>query len=375
LLFVVRILHISSARALGGGERHLSDLVNALAVRGHEVHVALAPHSPLRAELAALPEDRLVALPLRNALDVRSAHALARLVRRREIEIVHAHMARDYPLASYAAKRSTRARLIITRHVLFPLNRLHSWTLSHVSRVIAVSRSVARSLEAQRIFPSGKISVITNGIDMGRFDAAARGFDREALRRRLGISAERLLVGTIGEIKRLKGQEEFLRAAHLLAQRFPAADFVIAGEDFSPKGEHRARVEGLIAELGLQSRVHLTGWLEDVVPLLDALDVFVSASHTESFGLAIVEAMASGTPVVATATEGARETIEDGVSGLLVPVGDAEALAEAVARMLSDTRERERIGARARLLARERFSHERMVAATENLYREALGTR
>ncbi|HEX8140538.1 MAG TPA: glycosyltransferase family 4 protein [Pyrinomonadaceae bacterium] len=368
----MRILHISSARAIGGGERHLAALACALAARGHEVHVALAPRSPLHAELRALPESRLVEVPLRNALDVASARALARLVRRREIEIVHAHMARDYPLASYATRRSTAARLVITRHVLFPLNRLHSWTLKHARRVIAVSRAVARSLEAQRIFPSEKISVVPNGIDVSGYDARVCGHEREAFRRRLGVGPERLLVGTVGELNRLKGQEEFLRAAHMLAGRFPDASFVIAGEDFSRTGEHRARLEELISELRLEGRVRLTGWLEEVAPLLCALDLFVSASHTESFGLAIVEAMASGLAVVATKTEGACETVEDGESGLLVPVGDAGAIASAVARLLEDPPVRERMGGRARLVAHERFSLEGMVTATEALYREAL---
>jgi glycosyltransferase involved in cell wall biosynthesis len=374
LLFVVRILQISSARAMGGGERHLADLANALVMRGHDVHVALAPHSPLREYLSALPARNIITLPLRNALDVQSAHELSRLVGRLEIEIVHAHMARDYPLASYATRRTrrTRARLIITRHVLFPLNRLHTWTLSHVARVIAVSDAVARSLQRGRIFPADKISVIPNGIDVRRFDKAARGFDPAAFRRSLGVATERLLVGTIGEINRLKGQVEFLRAASLLARRFPSVDFVIAGEDFSRTGEHRARIIKLIQELGLDGRVHLTGWLDDVAPLIHALDLFVSASRTESFGLAIVEALASGVAVVATATEGARETLVDKETGLLVPVGDTEQLAEAIARLIEDPQERERLGINGRRSALERFSLEHMVMATEEIYREAL---
>lgn len=372
----MRILHISSARALGGGERHLADLVNALARRGHEVHVALAPHSPLRAELSELPARNIITLPLRNALDVPSAHELARLVRRLEIEIVHAHMARDYPLASYATRRAARsARLVITRHVLFPLNRLHSWTLSHVARVIAVSGAVARSLQSQHIFPADKIVVISNGIDLHRFDKAALSTDRSVFRRSLGVAPERLLVGTIGEINQLKGQDEFLRAASLLARDFPAADFVIAGEDFSRTGEHRARILKLISELELKERVHLTGWLKDVAPLLHALDIFVSASRTESFGLAIVEALASGVPVVATATEGAREVLSGGETGLLVPINDTGQLAKAIARLLADTAERERLGARGRAVALERFSLEQMVSATELVYSDALALR
>jgi glycosyltransferase involved in cell wall biosynthesis len=152
-------------------------------------------------------------------------------------------------------------------------------------------------------------------------------------------------------------------------------DFIIAGCDTSRTGEHRARVERLISEHErLRGRVHLTGWLTDVAPLLSSLDIFVSASHTESFGLTMVEAMASGRPVVATATEGAREIIEDGVTGLLVPVGDAEALAAAITGLLEDAQERKRLGARASEVARERFSLDRMVEATEQVYREVLGS-
>ncbi|HEX8650533.1 MAG TPA: glycosyltransferase family 4 protein [Pyrinomonadaceae bacterium] len=370
----MRILQISSARALGGGERHVADLANALAERGHEVYAALAPRSPLYEELSALPEKNLFTLRLRNALDVGSAMELARLVRKYRIEIVHAHMARDYPLAALAVERASNgAQLVITRHVLFPLHRFHRFALSRVARVIAVSEAVARAVDAQRLFPRHKISLVANGIDMKRFDATARESRREMFRRSAGIAVSRRLVGMLGEIKPLKGQEDFLRAAAIIARRFADVDFIIAGGDTSRTLQHRAHVERLIAQLDLGGRVHLTGWVKSPANLLSALDIFVSASYTESFGLAIAEAMASGTPVVATATEGAREIIEDDVTGFLVPVADAEALASAITRLLEDVEERTRISDRASHVARERFSLERMVDQTERIYREALG--
>lgn len=371
----MKILHLSSARALGGGERHLIELTQALSRRGHDVHVALRPVSPLRERLATLPAQNIAALPLRNALDIKSALGLARIVREHRIEIVHAHMARDYPLAALAAARNTGARLIITRHVLFPLKRLHRFTLARVARVIAVSEPVAQALRAQKIFPARKITTVPNGIDLKRFDTTVRDSSREAICREFQLERESLLVGTVGEIKPLKGQEEFLRAAAIIAQRYPKASFIIAGADASPTGEHRAALERLINDsdpLLLRGRVHLTGWLEDVAPLLGALDVFVSASHTESFGLAIVEAMAGGAAIVATATAGATSIIEDGLTGLVVPVGDVEAMAESITRLLSNVDERKRLGDAARASARERFSLEPMVAATERIYQEAL---
>jgi glycosyltransferase involved in cell wall biosynthesis len=374
LFFIpLRILHISSARSLGGGERHLVDLVHGLAGRGHEVHVALRPGAMLREQFNVLPASHLVTLPLKNALDVRSASKLARIVRERRIEIVHAHMARDYPLAALATRRNKGVRLVITRHVLFPLSKLHALSLSHVSRVIAVSEPVARSLMKRRIFPAPKISVVSNGIDLEKFDAGLQGAARAGLCRKLGIDEGRLLVGTVGELNRLKGHEEFIRAAALVRARFERADFIVAGADASPTGERVAALERLIDELNLGGRVHLTGWVEDVAPLLSALDVFVSASRTESFGLAIVEAMASGAAIVATTTEGARSIIEDGVNGKLVAVGDVEELANNIVGLLTNADERRRLSESARRDARERFGLERMVEATEQIYLESLG--
>jgi glycosyltransferase involved in cell wall biosynthesis len=368
----MRILHISSARTLGGGERHLSDLANALGVRGHEVFVAVPENSPLRAELSALPAENIFSLRLRNALDVKSGRALARLAREYEIEILHAHMARDYPLAALAMRANRRTKFVITRHVLFPLSRIHKLTLARVSRVIAVSGAVARSLQAQGIFPAKNIVTIPNGIDLSRFKITKREQARGELCERLGGSSAKYLVGTVGELRPLKGLEDFLRAAAIVAKEMDDVDFVIAGRDATRAGEHRVRLERLSEELGLRGRVHFTGWLADVAPLLRELDIFISPSHTEAFGLSIVEAMASGLSVIATRTEGAQEIIEDGVNGLLVAVGDSEQMATATLALVKDEARRRELGARARKSVQSRFSLERMASAVEQVYSEVL---
>ena len=218
-------------------------------------------------------------------------------------------MARDYPLAAYAVRQNKNARLIVTRHVLFPLNRLHRITLAKAARIIAVSRAVGTQLSSSGIVPAEKISVVQNGIDTVRFKSAKENFDRRHFLRDWELPANSLLVGTVGELTPLKGQEEFLQAAVQVLEQNSDTYFVIAGIDNSGKNENRAILEKRIEQLGLTGRVRLTGWLEDIAQLYCALDVFVSASHTESFGLAIAEAMASSRAVVATETEGAREII------------------------------------------------------------------
>jgi glycosyltransferase involved in cell wall biosynthesis len=365
----LRILQISSAQSLGGGERHLADLANGLARRGHDVYVALRPNSPLIAELNGVPAGNVFTLPLRNSLDAKSAQALSRFVRRNRIQIVHAHMARDYPLAAYAARRNPDAKLIVTRHVLFSLNRLHRITLSRAARIIAVSKAVAVQLRSDGTAPAEKISVVLNGIDTDRFVRAKTAFDRKRFLAGWKLPADSLLVGTVGELTPLKGQEELLRAALKVVRQFPNAHFVIAGIDHSRGDKHRIRLEELIVELDLSTNVRLVGWLEDLAQLYCALNVFVSASHTESFGLAIAEAMASGAAVVATETEGALELIAAGQTGLLVPVGDVDKLAESILLLLKEEGERVRLGRAAQLAASESFDAERMITETEAIYR------
>jgi glycosyltransferase involved in cell wall biosynthesis len=353
----MRILQICSAREIGGGEIHLAGLANALARRGHEVFAALSPASPVRAMLSSLRPENIIELPMRNSLNLATAMKLSRLVRTKDIEIVHAHVARDYPLAALATGRSN-ARLVLTRHVLFPLNRIHKLTLRRTAAVIAVSQAVAQSLCSQSVFEAKQIVTIHNGIDLAKF----AGIEVRQ------TSSQKSRVGTAGHISPIKGQEDFVRAAATVMQNRPHVEFVIAGEDKSHSRENRIALEKLIRELDLDRSVKLIGWVDNMPEFLATLDLFVSSARSEPFGLAIVEAMAAGVPVVATASEGARETIDDRRSGRLVPVGDTAAMAKAIDELLADETERRRLAQNAKAVTHERFSLERMVERTEEVY-------
>ena len=370
----MRILQISSAQSLGGGERHLADLANGLVKRGHDVYVALRPNASLKQELGELSQDHITTLPLRNSLDAKSAQELFRFVRRKKIQIVHAHMARDYPLAAYAARGNSYCKLIITRHVMFSLSRLHRITLARAARIIAVSQAVASRIEADAIVAAEKVTVVLNGIDTHRFAKARADFDRRRFLEAWKLPADSLLVGSVGELTPLKGQEEILRAASQVLKQQPQTRLIIAGLDHSRAQEHRKRLEQLIRELNLTANVSLVGWVDDLAQLYCGLDVFVSASHTESFGLAIAEAMATGTAVVATESDGATELVEAGKTGLLVPIGEVDQLAKSILILLGDKNQRTGLGEAARQAAENKFSLERMITETEAIYQnEATG--
>lgn len=358
----MRILQLCSVTTYGGGERHLADLAQGLHALGHEVYAAAVAQSPIHGELSFLPEGNVLALKHRGYL--KNLVGLAGFMRERRIEIIHAHAARDYHLAALAVRLAARGRLVLTRHALFPLGRVNRYLLSPAARVIAVSHAVAESVRRVGIFEPSRIEVIHNGIDVTRYERPrAAGEDTD-----VGV----FLVGTVGHLAPIKGHDVFLRAAALIAARRNDVNFLIVGEDKSPRGEYRVALERLEAELGLGGRVTLSGWRDDVADVLSSLTLFVSAARSEPFGLAIIEAMAAGLPVVATASEGAVEIIADGVSGTLVPADDAPALARAVNGLLDDPAERARLGRNARRAAHGSFSLARMVADTERVYREVL---
>jgi glycosyltransferase involved in cell wall biosynthesis len=364
----LNILQVCSAREIGGGERHLVDLTKSLAARGHCVYVALIPSSPLISELAFLPTHQILEVPLRNAVDLSSAMHLARFAREQSIDIIHSHVARDYPLTAFASARAGNIPYVLTRHVLFPLKSVQRLILRRASRVIAVSRAVAASLHEQQVFAADKIVIIPNGINIERF-AETAGPRTHPLDNVKDVT--KLLVGMVGHLAPIKGQEDFVRAAAIVAVERTDVDFIIAGEDKARSGEHRAAIESLIAQLKLNKRIQLLGWLDDVRRLLRSLDLFVSPSRSEPFGLVIVEAMASGVPVVATLSEGAREIIENGVTGRLVPLEDPDALAQAIKELLADPAERQRLSVNA-LDVVQLYSLERMVDETERLYLDLL---
>ena len=187
-------------------------------------------------------------------------------------------------------------------------------------------------------------------------------------------TTQKLRVGMVGHLSAIKGQEDFIRAAAAVCTGRDDVEFIIAGEDKSRSGDNRLRLENLIDELGLTKKISLVGWVDDVAKLLPTLDLFVSPSRSEPFGLSIVEAMAAAVPVIATRSEGAREIIDDDQTGRLVDIGDPEALAKEIGQMLSDPELRARLSENAKRVVPERFSLDRMVQKTEQVYREALAS-
>ncbi len=364
----MRILHISSAKTFGGGERHLVDLTRELHGRGHELFVALRPTNEWQDRLDFLPAENILHVSIRNSFGMFSAKRIARFIEKHSIQIVHAHVARDYLTASIATRSAGKAKMVLTRHVMFPLKPFHRFALRNVAAAIAVSPPVQEQL--LRIFSPDKVRLIPNGITMPNEVPDGQNAVSREFRDLHSIPPDVPLIVTLGELKPLKGQRDFVLAANEIVKRVPDCHFVIAGKDNSIDQRFRRELKRLVRVLGMEARFLWLDWLEDLTPLLAATDIFVSPSHTESFGLAILDAMAVGTPVVATETDGARELM--GETNALVPVKDPLALANTICLFVENHDARRRLGEALASKARERFGLPAMVDATEQLYMEIM---
>ncbi len=257
---------------------------------------------------------------------------------------------------------------------------VHRLACRFADRVVVNADAIKSWLVGQG-YRAERITVIPNGVDIARFGRAP-GLEDLQLRAELGVPRNAQLVVLLARLHPDKGIDQFLRAAARISGRFPRAYFLIVGEAFSGRGEslrrdveYPRRLLEQAQRLGIASRVRLTGFIADVPRLLAQTALSVLPSLSEGLSNTLLESMAAAAPVVATRVGGAIEAISDGEHGRLVAPGDEPALAGAMAGLLADPQLARRLGARARERIAQRYSLERMVAATQDLYLSMLTRR
>jgi glycosyltransferase involved in cell wall biosynthesis len=364
------VLHLSSSSGPGGAEAVVSSVAAGLDPARYRSIVCLFRDGWLRERCERLGLETHI-IHMRGAVDLVWLRHIRELLRDRGVAVIHAH---EFGANTWGAMagRVTRVPVVATVHGRSYYadrgrRRLAYRMVSRAATMVAVSEDVKRFVVDAVGVSSERVRVVHNGI------AAQTSVSPENLLRarlELNIRAGERVVTVVGSLYPVKGHTYLLQAAPEILRSCPAAVFLIAG-----RGDCEAELRAQARELGVEERVRFLGLRQDIPILLALGDVFVQPSLSEGLSIAILEAMAAGRPVVTTRVGGNPELVVDGQTGVLVDAANAEALATAVTRVLSDQAEGRRLGANGLARVRSAFSIDGMVAQYEAIYHAVAGRR
>lgn len=353
----MRVVHIEAGRHLYGGAVQVRYLVEGLARAGIDSRLVCAAGGALEHATRA----DTIPLPMHGDLDVGLVARLRPLLKSLRPDVVHVHSRRGAELYGGRACAAERVPAVVTRRVDRCERKL--WArlkYAPYERVIALSSAIANELTRCGI-DHARVRMIPSAVDSELFrpDAGAR----VRLRAAFALPADALVVGVVAQLIPRKNHVLLLRELPPLAARYPSLRVLCFG-----RGPFEPRLRALITGLGLERIVRLAGFRDDLPKLLPGADVLVHPASREGLGVALLEALAAGVPVLACVAGGTVDVIENGVTGMLVPAGDGARLRAALDRLLADRTERVRLGAAGRAHARSRFSVERMIERHLALY-------
>lgn len=365
----MRLLHIVDSLEFGGLERVVTDLAIEQRRQGHQVAVfSLLATEGFAPELRQAGVD-VVLGHKQGTADLRMLGRLRRLMRERNIELVHAHnFVPNYHAAAATLGMWRKPVIVGTCHDMGTrlsngrLRMYYRWSLRHTAGLAMVGKQVHDRFVQEGYVPEAKAVTVLNGIPVQRFRWSDER--RARARERLGVAPDTVLIGAVGRLVGLKNHRLLIEQMPALLQHCPNTRLVIIGG-----GPLQDELQQLIERLGLQGSVQLLGQRTDVADLTVGFDVFAMPSLTEGLSIALLEACATRLAIVATAVGGNPELIRDGETGLLVPPADGPALLAALKRLAGDAPARVHMGEAAAEWVTRHASVEMLAQAYEGFYR------
>ena len=365
----LEIVHVVENLERGGLERMVIDLAGVQRAAGHRCRViCLFQPGALAGELEAQGIE-VQACRKRGGFDLVALRRLRGGLRTTPGAVVHTHNANAHYHTAAAAVGLPIARLINTRHGMGaaqPRSRgewLYRRTMHRTDTVAAVCEAARARFAQQGVAPRGRLLAVPNGIRIDRFSPSSEEH-RAALRSDLGLAPDTRIIGSVGRLNPVKDQATLLRAFAHLRGDFADVALVLVGD-----GALRGSLESQAAALGIGDAVRFLGDRSDVRELLQGFDIFALSSLSEGYSMALLEACASGLPIVATDVGGNREIVVDGRNGRLVPPARDDALADAFATLLRDPDGAAAMGSAGRAWALREVSVETMARRYDALYR------
>ncbi len=376
-------MYLIGGLKIGGAQRYCLETATRIDQSRFEPKIhCLFTDGPLRNEA----EQRGVPVHVFERADrlfwrMRAFWSVYRYLKREQPDIVHCYMFKPSLYGGFAAKMAGVSVLLTNRTSLGLFKDAMPFFYQMMENVVnrftdaVLVNSLAEKddvLQRERLAPE-KLHLIYNGVDTEAYqpdDSASFSSEQLQIRRTFEIPDAAPVVGMLANLKTCKGYREFILAAAEVSRVYPDVKFLCIGRDLGAQAE----LERLIQRSGIQQQVVFTGHVKSARDILPLLNILVSASYEEGFSNAILEAMASGKPIVATAVGGTPEAIQHEQSGLLIPPKDENALAQAILRLLRHPELASRLGRQARKYAEEHFSMEQMLNRIESLYQACFET-
>lgn len=367
----VEVLQIAGPLAWGGGEQQLHTLIEHLDRSRYASLVAVlgAEEGPRAPQLRNLGTE-VVRFPASFRAPWKTTRAIVRFARERDIRLVHAHIANNGIWGRLVANR-LEVPWVFTEMGFnsirpYRLRLLERWKTRTVDRVIVNSSELGTEVSRRSSVPSELISIVPSAIDLAPYERATG----QSVRSRLGVATKTPLIGTVGRIHPVKGHAVLLDAAKKIRASGQDIRIVIFRHDST---NYEAVLREAIDEHGLASIVTIASPDEGVPAAMAALDLFVLPSLSESSPVALLEAMASGLPCIATEVGGVPSVLGAGRCGVLVPPNQVEALASAITRLLDDREARLALSKEAIQQVKEHHLADRMAASVGEIYASLLG--
>lgn len=359
----LRILHSEAATGWGGQEQYIHRMMLAMRERGHTLEAVCQPHARLAERLRQegfTVHTMLMDGPVNYT---RGVPKIRRILRDGGFDVLNTHSRRDTMLAGVAARLAGTPLIVRTRHLANKPGSLLSYTVVP-HRVTTASDFVRQGL-IDRGVPPEHVATVYPAVELPPLTGAS------TLRKELKLAPNDIVVGCVAVMRALKGHRELIAAMEPLIAERPNVHLVLVGGG-SPLFEE---IQALVAERGLTKRVHMLGMRNDVPNLLEGFDIFALATRKEASGTVFVEAGAAGVPVVGTRVDGVPEMMQEGRSGILVPLDDVPALTAAIRRLVEDPQLRSTMGQAGLAFCRQsgHFSLDAMVQRTESAYIRWLG--
>lgn len=346
--------------------------IRKLRERGITVHFLCAPNTRLHREGEQMGFE-IHTSTARSVINIWQIIRLAKTIRKEQYSIIHTHASKDLWILTPALQLAgLHTRLFLTKHVGSYIKKkdiLHRWVYSRVATAFAISTVIAKNLSDTCPLPQSRIQILYDGTDMHRF--SAENVDAQAVRQELGIQPGELVLGMTTRFSPGKGHEEFLEAMARLQPEFPKLRGIIVGEASFGEQAYEQQIRQRAANLHLDN-VLFTGYRKDTERMYAAMDIFVFPSHSEAFGMALVEAMAMGKPSVCSNSDGVPDIAIDNVTSLLFEKQNAGDLTEKIRQLVTQPELRDTFSRAAALRARKMFDLEIVTDQVISIYSNAI---